>query len=65
MRHVQLLTAIGTRHKTSQCIVALAHTALHIGFILILEIGLVLSQVEVLLQVNQDFRLLGVCIGDI
>lgn len=59
MKHLQLLIVIGTRHKTSQCIVALAHTALHIGFRFTLEIGLVLSQVKSAIASEPRFQVAG------
>lgn len=45
VKHLHLLTVIGTS------IVTLAFTARHIGFIFIVEVGLVLSHVEMLSQV--------------
>lgn len=42
-----------------------ALTAHHTGFVFVLEIGLVSSQTEMLLQMSQDFSSLGVYIGEI
>lgn len=61
---------------TSRCIYPFKHipacllwvpalTAHHPVFIFVLEIGLVSSQTDMLLQMNQDFSLLGVYIGEI